>query len=82
VECEKLFTEIRLTTEEQRSVELATRNQSEFEEWEQQRSGRITGTKIRRILKSPSIENLYVSIIAHDFRADYSSGSATKWLDE
>ncbi len=50
-ECERLFTEIRITTEEQRSVEIVTRNQSECEEWEQQRSGRITGTKMHRIIK-------------------------------
>lgn len=50
-ECERLVTEIRLTTEEQRSVELATKNQNQCDEWEQQRSGRITGIKIHRILK-------------------------------
>lgn len=50
-ECERLFTEIRITTEEMRSVEIVTINQSESEEQEQQRSGRITGTKNHRIVK-------------------------------
>jgi|688.fasta_scaffold1216582_3 hypothetical protein len=31
-ECERLFTEIRITTEEMRSVEIVTINQSESEE--------------------------------------------------
>jgi hypothetical protein len=56
-ECERPVTEIKITTEEQRSVEIVTRNQSECEECEQQRSGRITGTKIHRIRKrDPSRE--------------------------
>ncbi len=56
-ECERIFSEIRISIEEQRSVEIVTKNQSECEEWEQQRSGRITGTKIHRILKrDPSKE--------------------------
>jgi hypothetical protein len=65
-EYERIFNGVTISKQEQISVELATREQSGCEEWEQQRSGRITGTKVHRIVKrDPGKETLLV--VKHSF---------------
>ena len=50
-ECERLMSTLSISKEEQLAVNLVTRDQSLNEEWIEQRSGRLTGTKIARICK-------------------------------
>lgn len=48
-ECERIFQKISFSKADQEAVEIATRNQSAVSEWKNQRTGRIIGTKIRRV---------------------------------
>lgn len=50
-ECERVLSTITISKDERDAVEIITRNQSSCEEWDHQRSGRITGTKICRVTK-------------------------------
>ena len=55
-ECERIFQTISFSKADQEAVEIATRDQSAVSEWKNQRAGRITGTKIKRVFnfKFPS----------------------------
>lgn len=63
-ECEQILQSLSFSKEDQRAVEITTKEQSSCKEWENQRAGRITGTRIKRV----TISNLTKKLTAGDIK--------------